>query len=78
MHCEIYLPFSLVTLTLASNNLVDLNEVSHLVHLVNLRELSITGNPCVTMTGNYMYPFCIFKKLFCFILFLLLNYVVGI
>ncbi|XP_075234359.1 centrosomal protein 97kDa isoform X2 [Lycorma delicatula] len=52
LHCEIYLPPSLVTLTLASNNLVDLNEVSHLVHLKDLRELSITGNPCVTMTGN--------------------------
>ncbi|RZF46012.1 hypothetical protein LSTR_LSTR006778 [Laodelphax striatellus] len=52
LHCELYLPPSLVTLTLASNNLVDLNEVSHLVHLTNLREFSITGNPCVTMTGK--------------------------
>lgn len=50
-HCELYLPPSLVTLTLASNNIVDLNEVSHLVHLTNLKELSIAGNPCVTMTG---------------------------
>ncbi|XP_039294976.1 centrosomal protein of 97 kDa isoform X3 [Nilaparvata lugens] len=52
LHCELYLPPSLVTLTLASNNLVDLNEVSHLVHLTNLREFSITGNPCATMTGK--------------------------
>ncbi|XP_066998689.1 centrosomal protein of 97 kDa [Anabrus simplex] len=50
--CERYLPSGLVTLTLASNNICDLNEISHLVHLVNLREFSIMGNPCVNMTGN--------------------------
>ncbi|XP_046665310.1 uncharacterized protein LOC124357500 isoform X2 [Homalodisca vitripennis] len=51
-HCEIYLPASLVTLTLAANNLTDLNHVSHLVRLTNLREFSIAGNPCVNMTGS--------------------------
>ncbi|XP_054263456.1 leucine-rich repeat and IQ domain-containing protein 1 isoform X2 [Macrosteles quadrilineatus] len=51
-HCEMYLPTSLVTLTLAANNLTDLNHVSHLVRLVNLREFSIAGNPCVSMTGT--------------------------
>nr|CAD7571839.1 unnamed protein product [Timema californicum] len=50
--CERYLPPSLVTLTLATNNLTDLNEMSHLAHLTNLREFSLANNPCVTMTGN--------------------------
>uniref|UniRef100_A0A1B6DTC1 Centrosomal protein of 97 kDa n=1 Tax=Clastoptera arizonana TaxID=38151 RepID=A0A1B6DTC1_9HEMI len=51
-HCELYLPKSIVTLTLAHNNLVDLNEISHLVQLEGLREFSISGNPCVTMSGS--------------------------
>lgn len=55
--CERYLPASLVTLTLASNNITDLNEVSQLVHLVNLTNFSIANNPCVNMTGNNVYPF---------------------
>ncbi|GLV35163.1 Centrosomal protein 97kDa [Carabus blaptoides fortunei] len=50
--CERYLPTSLVTLTLASNNLTDLNEISQLVQLSNLTNFSIASNPCVTMTGN--------------------------
>lgn len=54
--CERYLPVSLVTLTLASNNLTDLNEISQLVQLSNLTNFSIASNPCVTMTGNNMYP----------------------
>lgn len=53
--CERYLPSSLVTLTLASNNIADLNEISQLVHLINLSNFSITGNPCVCMTGNKVY-----------------------
>lgn len=51
-HCEVYLPISLETLTLAGNRISDLNEVSHLVSLVNLREISIVSNPCIEMTGN--------------------------
>lgn len=51
-HCELYLPGNLEVLTLANNNITDLNEISHLVQLCNLRDLSINGNPCVSMTGN--------------------------
>ncbi|KAL1110458.1 hypothetical protein AAG570_007989, partial [Ranatra chinensis] len=51
-HAENYLPTSIETLTLAGNKISDLNEVSHLVNLVNLREISIVSNPCVQMTGN--------------------------
>lgn len=58
-HCEFYLPGNLEILTLANNNLTDLNEVSHLVQLCNLKEVSISGNPCVSMTGNNAYPFTI-------------------
>ncbi|XP_023716914.1 centrosomal protein of 97 kDa isoform X3 [Cryptotermes secundus] len=50
--CERHLPPSIVMLTLASNNITDLNEMSHLVHLTNLREFSIINNPCINMTGN--------------------------
>ncbi|PSN42828.1 hypothetical protein C0J52_14402 [Blattella germanica] len=50
--CERHLPPSIVMLTLASNNITDLNEMSHLVHLTNLREFTIMSNPCVNMTGN--------------------------
>lgn len=61
--CERYLPYGLVTLTLASNNIADLNEISQLVHLINLNNFSITGNPCVCMVGNKVYPFrLIFQK----------------
>jgi len=49
-------------LTLASNNITDLNEMSHLVHLTNLREFTIMNNPCVNMTGNCMYPYCVLVK----------------
>jgi len=55
--CERHLPPSIVMLTLASNNITDLNEISHLVHLTSLRELTIMNNPCVNMTGNCMYPY---------------------
>ncbi|KAJ9599560.1 hypothetical protein L9F63_009958, partial [Diploptera punctata] len=50
--CERHLPPSLVMLTLASNNITDLNEISHLVQLTNLREVTIMNNPCVNMTAN--------------------------
>ncbi|XP_043289017.1 uncharacterized protein Cep97 isoform X2 [Venturia canescens] len=50
--CERYLPTSLETLTLANNNITDLNEMSHLGGLTNLINFSITNNPCVSMTGN--------------------------
>jgi len=55
--CERHVPPSIVMLTLASNNITDLNEISHLVHLTSLREFTIMNNPCVTMTGNCMYPY---------------------
>ncbi|XP_065209757.1 centrosomal protein of 97 kDa [Planococcus citri] len=51
-HCEMFLPGSLEILTLANNNITDLNEISHLVQLCSLKELSVNGNPCVSMTGN--------------------------
>ncbi|XP_021924438.1 centrosomal protein of 97 kDa isoform X2 [Zootermopsis nevadensis] len=50
--CERHLPSSIVMLTVASNSITDLNEMSHLVHLTNLREFTIRNNPCVNMTGN--------------------------
>ncbi|KAJ8970356.1 hypothetical protein NQ314_001267 [Rhamnusium bicolor] len=50
--CDRFLPTSLTTLTLAYNNIGDLNEISRLVNLVNLTKISIANNPCVNMTGN--------------------------
>ncbi|KAG5883926.1 hypothetical protein JTB14_032149 [Gonioctena quinquepunctata] len=50
--CDRFLPTSLTTLTLANNNIGDLNEISRLVNLVNLTKISIANNPCVNMTGN--------------------------
>ncbi|XP_066593058.1 centrosomal protein of 97 kDa isoform X3 [Prorops nasuta] len=50
--CERYLPASIETLTLAKNNLTDLNEMSHLVNLKNLINFSIANNPCVNITDN--------------------------
>lgn len=55
--CERYLPGCLETLTLANNNITDLNEMSHLANLTNLVNFSIANNPCVSITGNSMYPF---------------------
>lgn len=48
--CDKYLPTSLETLTLAKNNINDLNEICTLSHLSNLLSLSIMENPCVIMT----------------------------
>lgn len=59
-NCDRFLPTSLITLTLANNNIGDLNEISRLVNLVNLTKISIVNNPCVNMTGSNMYPLCIF------------------
>ncbi|XP_048511286.1 centrosomal protein of 97 kDa isoform X2 [Athalia rosae] len=50
--CERYLPGCLETLTLANNNITDLNEMSHLGNLTNLVNFSIANNPCVSITGN--------------------------
>ncbi|GJQ84535.1 putative leucine-rich repeat protein [Trypoxylus dichotomus] len=50
--CDRFLPTSLVTLTLASNNISDLNEISQLVNLTNLKSISLVNNPCVVMTGH--------------------------
>ncbi|XP_026844542.1 centrosomal protein of 97 kDa [Drosophila persimilis] len=47
--CDKYLPTSLETLTLAKNNIDDLNEICTLSHLSNLQSLSITENGCVNM-----------------------------
>ncbi|XP_044577457.1 uncharacterized protein LOC123260427 isoform X4 [Cotesia glomerata] len=49
---ERYLPTCLETLTLANNNITDLNEMSHLSGLTNLINFSIANNPCVSSTGN--------------------------
>lgn len=59
--CDRFLPISLTTLTLANNNIGDLNELSRLGHLVNLTKISIANNPCVNMTGNNVYPFFYLK-----------------
>ncbi|KAL1394835.1 hypothetical protein pipiens_011673 [Culex pipiens pipiens] len=50
--CDKYLPLSLETLTLAKNNISDLNEICTLSHLNNLNSITISDNPCVLMTGN--------------------------
>ncbi|XP_058055745.1 uncharacterized protein LOC131207152 [Anopheles bellator] len=50
--CDKYLPQSLETLTLAKNNIFDLNEICTLSHLNNLNSITVADNPCVQMTGN--------------------------
>uniref|UniRef100_A0A182N8M2 Centrosomal protein of 97 kDa n=1 Tax=Anopheles dirus TaxID=7168 RepID=A0A182N8M2_9DIPT len=50
--CDKHLPQSLETLTLAKNNIADLNEICTLSHLNNLNSITITDNPCVQMAGN--------------------------
>lgn len=50
--CDKFLPTSLTVLTLADNNIQDLNEISRLVNLTNLTKISIANNPCVNMTGS--------------------------
>ncbi|XP_063068599.1 centrosomal protein of 97 kDa [Engraulis encrasicolus] len=43
----VYFPQTLTIVTLAENEIRDLNEVSYLASLCNLEHLSIMGNPCV-------------------------------
>uniref|UniRef100_A0A1A9WXV8 Centrosomal protein of 97 kDa n=1 Tax=Glossina brevipalpis TaxID=37001 RepID=A0A1A9WXV8_9MUSC len=50
--CDKYLPLSLETLTLAKNNISDLNEICTLTHLCCLNSITISENPCVSMTAN--------------------------
>lgn len=50
--CDKYLPLSLETLTLAKNNISDLNEICTLAHLCCLNSITISENPCVSMTAN--------------------------
>ncbi|KAH8241792.1 hypothetical protein KR026_000547, partial [Drosophila bipectinata] len=50
--CDKYLPSSLETLTLARNQINDLNEICTLSHLNNLLSISISGNPCVNMSNS--------------------------
>lgn len=56
--CDRYLPTALEHLGLAHNNIQDLNEICHLVHLSKLDSFSIQGNPCVSLAGkDKLYPF---------------------
>ncbi|XP_037926869.1 centrosomal protein of 97 kDa isoform X3 [Hermetia illucens] len=50
--CDKYLPLSLETLTLAKNNISDLNEICTLANLSSLHNLTINENPCVQMTAG--------------------------
>lgn len=50
--CDKYLPQSLEVLTLAKNNINDLNEICTLAHLNNLNSITINENPCVVMTAG--------------------------
>ncbi|KAM5280670.1 centrosomal protein of 97 kDa isoform 2-T2 [Ctenodactylus gundi] len=47
-----YLPRSLVILSLAENEIRDLNEISFLASLTELEQLSIMNNPCVMATPS--------------------------
>uniref|UniRef100_A0A8D8SW91 Centrosomal protein of 97 kDa n=1 Tax=Cacopsylla melanoneura TaxID=428564 RepID=A0A8D8SW91_9HEMI len=47
-HCNLYLPSSLIVLSLDGNHIGDLAEVSHLMHLTSLEEISLARNPCLT------------------------------
>lgn len=50
--CEKYLPSSLEVLTLAKNNIGDLNEICTLSHISYLTAFTFAGNPCVIMTDS--------------------------
>lgn len=50
--CDKYLPTSLEALTLAKNNISDLNEICSLSNLLNLNSLTINENPCILMTAG--------------------------
>lgn len=45
--CERFLPTALVTLTVNDNHLQDLTEISQLVHLSCLEQLTLVNNPAV-------------------------------
>ena len=47
---------SLSVLSLAENDLEDLNEAAYLSTLPALEQLSLMNNPCVIMTGPNPYP----------------------
>ncbi|XP_042532783.1 centrosomal protein of 97 kDa isoform X2 [Dipodomys spectabilis] len=47
-----YLPRSLAILSLAENEIRDLNEISYLASLTELEQLSIMNNPCVMATPS--------------------------
>lgn len=48
------LPQSLLTLSLAENEVSDLNEASFLRSLSHLEQLSLLNNPCVSITDARM------------------------
>lgn len=50
--CDKYLPTSLEVLSLAKNNISDLNEICTLSNLCNLHSITINENPCVSMTAG--------------------------
>ncbi|CAH2055919.1 unnamed protein product, partial [Iphiclides podalirius] len=50
--CDRYLPSALEHFGLAHNNIQDLNEICHLVHLSKLDSFSIQGNPCISLAGK--------------------------
>ncbi|CAL1273947.1 unnamed protein product [Larinioides sclopetarius] len=52
-----YFPNCICTLSLADNCLADLNEVSHLVKLHCLEQLTISGNPCLSTEELSLPPF---------------------
>ncbi|XP_037959505.1 centrosomal protein of 97 kDa isoform X2 [Teleopsis dalmanni] len=50
--CDKHLPQSLEILTLAKNNINDLNEICTLSNLTHLQSITISENPCLTMTAG--------------------------
>lgn len=54
--CDKFLPPTVTTLTLADNAVIDINEVSRLVHLVYLEVFTVAGNPCCP-SGDGWRPF---------------------
>ncbi|GIZ01913.1 centrosomal protein [Caerostris extrusa] len=53
-----YFPTCICTLSLADNCLADINEISHLVKLHCLEQLTISGNPCLSTEELPLpYPF---------------------
>ena len=80
--CDKFLAPTLAALTLADNQLTDLNEVSRLAHLLHLERFSLAGNPCVeTLDCDYR-PFllnwvgrCVFRDLQVFAKSLLVSHV---